>query len=203
MNQIHLLTRTHQSAYHGGGTSALQAVLSHWGKHVTEADLMELMHIDPADGICPKDIVRVARALGFDAELKENLTLHEVKRRTVNGDPAIALGHVWHSQTQNGLTFADARNGGQYIVILGVDKDNVYFHDPAVRMSKAFVPRKTFEEHWRQTMGGGRVNNSELILLGIFVRGQKSAEKPASKLPKPDFEKLGSLNLIITQFRGG
>src|SRR4051812_16421858 len=119
MTQIRLLTRTRQSTEYCGGVSALQAVLSHWGKHVTEADLMELMHIDPADGICPKDIVRGARALGFDAELKENLTLHEVKRRTANGDPAIALGHVWDSQKQNDLAIADVRNGGQYIVILG------------------------------------------------------------------------------------
>ena len=197
-----LLTTACQSTGCSCGSSALQAVLSHWGKDVAEADLLKLMHVDPEAGTRPKDIVRGARLLGFDAELKENLTLDEVERRTANGDPVIALGQVWRSQKRGVSKVADVWDGGQYIVILGVDKDYVYFHDPYVRMSKAFVPRKTFEEHWHRAMGGNRDNRSELVRLGIFIRGQKSAKKSAAVLAKPDFKKLGSLNLMVTQFRG-
>jgi hypothetical protein len=60
-------------------------------------------------------------------------------------------------------------------VVLGIDKDCVYFQDPYVRMSKAFVPRKAFETHWHQVMGGDLAKNPKLIHLGIFVRGEKPA----------------------------
>jgi hypothetical protein len=166
---------------------------------------MELLHTNPEVGTYPEDIVRGARSLGFDAEMKEHLTLDEVERRTANGDPMIALGQVWGSQKDGVSSVADEWNNGHYIIVLGVDKDYVYFQDPYVRMSKAFVPRKSFEEHWHQAMGGDRVNNPELIHLGVFVRGNRPAKTlgtSLAKLAKPNFKKLGSLNLIITQFRG-
>jgi hypothetical protein len=72
-----------------------------------------------------------------------------------------------------------------------------------VRMSKAFVPRKTFEEHWHQVMGGKMETNPKLVHLGIFVRGKASAERPVAgglTVPTLDFEKFGSLNLMVVQF---
>jgi uncharacterized protein len=205
MSNFRLLTRTRQSTEYSCAASALQAVLRYWGKDVDEAELMELMHTNPEVGTYPEDIVRGTRLLGLDAELKQDLTLDEVERRTANGDPMIALGQMWRSQKDGVSSAADEWDNGHYIVVLGVDKDYVYFQDPYVRMSKAFVPRKSFEEHWHQAMGGDRINNPDLIHLGIFVRGQKPAKRrPASrlKLTKSHFRKFGSLNLIITQFRG-
>jgi len=205
ISNFRLLTRTRQSTEYSCGASALQAVLSYWGKHVEEAELMELLHTNPEVGTYPEDIVRGARSLGFDVEIKEHLTLDEVKWRTANGAPMIALGQVWRSQKDGALSVADEWNNGHYIVVLGVDKAYVYFQDPYVRMSKAFVPRKTFEEHWHHAMGGDRVNNPELIHLGLFVQGKRATKTRSTFLPKlakPDFKKLGSLNLIITQFRG-
>src|SRR5262245_33513250 len=184
MNNFRLLTRTRQSTEYSCGASALQAVLSYWGRDVAEAELIELMHTNPEVGTYPEDIVRGARSLGFDAELKEGLTLDEVERRTAGGDPMIALGQVWRSQKGQASSVADEWDNGHYIVVLGVDKDYVYFQDPYVRMSKAFVPRRSFEEHWHQAMGGDRVNNPELIHLGIFVRGQRPAKKRAASRPK-------------------
>ena len=67
---------------------------------------------------------------------------------------------------------AEEWDTGHYVVVLSVDKDYVYFQDPFARMSKAFIPRKTFEEHWHQVMGGKLERNPKLIHLGIFVQGQ-------------------------------
>ena len=205
MGNFRLLTRTRQSTEYSCGASALQAVLSYWGRHVEEAELIELMDTNEDVGTYPEDIVRGARALGFDAEMKEHLTLDEVQRFTAGGDPVIALGQVWRSYDKGASSVADEWDNGHYIVVLGVDEDYVYFQDPYVRMSKAFVPRKSFEDHWHQIMGGIATGNPRLIHVGIFVRGGKPAKKRRSvrrKSARPDFRKLGSLNLIITRFRG-
>jgi hypothetical protein len=38
-----------------------------------------------------------ARALGFEAEAKENLTLDEVEKFTADGKPMIAVGQFWRT----------------------------------------------------------------------------------------------------------
>ena len=205
MEQFRLLKRTRQITEYSCGASALQSVLSYWGREVDEAELMKLLHTTPEAGTYPEDIVRGARALGFDARAREGLTLDEVAEFTAGGNPLIALAQVWRSQSGSAPSAEEDWDNGHYIVVLGVDPDYVYFQDPYMRMSKAFVPRKTFEAHWHQVMGGDLESNPKLMHLGIFVRGDKPAERSAVgevDISSIDFRKMGSLNLMITQFRG-
>jgi hypothetical protein len=86
---------------------------------------------------------------------------------------------------------------------LGVDEDYVYFQDPYARMSKAFMPRDTFVDHWHQVMGGDLKKNPKLMQLGIIVRGKNVVPHPAAtktSLSDLDFRKFGSLNLMVTKF---
>ncbi len=205
MEQFRLLKRTRQVTEYSCGASALQSVLRYWGKDVDETELMKLLHTTPEAGTYPEDIVAGARALGFEAHAKENLTLDEVEQFTADGNPMIALAQVWRSQSGSAPSAEEDWDNGHYIVVLGVDPDYVYFQDPYMRMSKAFVPRKMFEAHWHQVMGGDLKTNPKLIHLGIFVRGDKPAERKAVgevDISSLDFQKMGSLNLMITQFRG-
>jgi predicted double-glycine peptidase len=199
-----LLKRTRQTTEYSCGPSALQSVLSYWGKDVDEAELMKLLHTTAEEGTYPDDIARGARALGFEAEVKDNLTLDEVARFTADGTPMIALAQVWRSARDATASVENEWGNGHYIAVLAVDKDYVYFQDPYVRMSKAFVPRKAFEDHWHQVMGGDPERNPKLMHLGILIRG---TTKPAAKdaetsAPALDFRKFGSLNLIVIRFRG-
>ena len=199
-----LLKRTRQTTEYSCGPSVLQSVLSYWGKEVDEAELMKLLHTTAEEGTYPDDIARGARALGFEAEVKDNLTLDEVERLTADGTPMIALAQVWRSARSAPASVQDEFDNGHYIVVLAVDKDYVYFQDPYVRMSKAFAPRKAFEDHWHQVMGGDPQRNPKLMHLGILIRG---TAKPAAKdaktsTPALDFRKFGSLNLIVVRFRG-
>jgi hypothetical protein len=70
-------------------------------------------------------------------------------------------------------------------------------------MSKAFVPRKMFVEHWHQVMGGDRKKNPKLMQLGIFVRGKTTVKRQTSEgltVSDIDFEKFGSFNLLVIRF---
>src|SRR5262249_2865446 len=153
MSQFRLLTRTRQATEYSCGASALQAVLAYWGKDVDEDELMRRLRTTSEVGTYPQDIVRVARELGFEAEVRENLPLDGVDRFTAQGHPMIALAQVWLSEEQMADSVSQEWDTGHYIVVLGVDKEYVYFQDPYARMGKAFIPRKAFEEHWHQVMG--------------------------------------------------
>ena len=205
MTRFHLLNQTRQTTEYSCGASALRSVLSYWGKDVDEAELMRLLGTNAEVGTFPDDIVRGARDLGFEAELRENLTLDEVQQFTTNGSPMIALAQLWRSQRDLSKPAAEEWDNGHYIVVLGVDESYVYYQDPYLRMCKAFVPRKMFEEHWHQVMGGELANNPKLMHLGIFVRGNEPGRRPSDKavhLSDLDFRGMGSLNLIVTRFPG-
>jgi hypothetical protein len=116
----------------------------------------------------------------------------------------IALAQVWRTE-RAGREAHDEWDAGHYVCVLGVDQDYVYTQDPYIRMGKAFVPRATFEAHWHQVMGGERTNNPKLIHLGIFVRGREPAQTSIVdevRLAAHDLARFGSLNLMVTKFRG-
>ena len=206
MKNFRLLKRTRQVTEYSCGASALQSVLSYWGKDIDERELMKLMGTTEEEGTYPDKMVNAARALGFDVQAKQDLSLDEVQKFTAPGHPMIALAQVWRSQAMAGAkALEDEWDAGHYIVVLGVDEQNVYFQDPYARNCKAFVPRKMFEDHWHQVMGGDLKRNPKLYHVGIFVRGKQPAPVSLAEEVKAaalDFTKLGSLNLIVTQFPG-
>jgi len=204
MKRFRLLKQTRQTTEYSCGASALQAVMSYWGKDVDEDELMRLLGTTPEDGTYPEEIVRVARSQGFEAELKDHLTLEEVERATAQGEPVIVLGQVWRSQKPVDAPMTEEWDSGHWFIVLSVDKDYVYFEDPYVRMGKGFVPRQTFEELWHNVMGGD-LSKPKQIRMGIFIRGDKcAAPRRAREVDFSGLEsgRLGSLNLIVTQFKG-
>jgi predicted double-glycine peptidase len=203
MSQFRLLYRSRQITDYSCGASALRAVLSYWGNDVDEAELMALLHTNSEVGTEPEDIAKGARSLGFDAEVIDNLTLDQLERFTAEGYPVIALAQVWLSERDAHRSLEDIWDNGHYVVVLGVDQDYVYFQDPFIQMSKAFVPRKTFADHWHQVMGGDLERKPKLIHVGIIVRGKRRVKPDADRnhdLSALDFSKFGSLNLVVTQF---
>lgn len=203
MAGFRLLTRTRQITEYSCGASALQAVLHYWGRDVDETELMRIIGTSEDVGTYPENIVRGVRALGFQAEARENLTLEEVARFTADGNPMIALAQVWRSQKAEHIAPEDEWDNGHYIVVLGVDEEFVYIQDPYLRMGKAMVARRLFERHWHQIMGGAQAANPKLMHLGILIRGERPAPERESAAIDPaaiDFAQLGSFNLLITHF---
>ena len=177
MAEFRLLTRTRQITEYSCGASALQAVLSYWGRELDETAIMKIIGTSEDVGTYPENIVRGVRALGLQVEARENLTLDEVRRF---GHPMIALCQVWRSQRSSTPRPEDDWDNGHYIVVLGVDEEYVYFQDPYLHMGKAFVTRATFERHWHQIMGGEAAGNPKLVHLGILIRGDRPARAAAA-----------------------
>jgi len=205
MKRFRLLKQTRQSTEYSCGASCLQAVLSYWGKDLDEEDLITLLHTTPESGTYPEDIVRVAQILGLKAEVKENLTLDQIEEATAQGIPVIILSQAWRSRQDSAASVEDDWQNGHYVVVLAVDKDYVYYEDPYVRMGKGFIPRATFDQHWHHVMGGDLRKGPKLEHLGIFIQGEKPAHPQRFKdveLAKLDFSKMGSMNLLVTQFQG-
>jgi predicted double-glycine peptidase len=204
MKRFRLLKQTRQATEYSCGASALQSVLSYWGKDVDEEDLMKILGTNPEVGTYPDDLVKGARSLGFEAEVKENLTVDDIEASTKKGIPVIVLGQAWRSRKDSGMFPEDAWADGHYFVALAVDRDYVYVEDPFIRMGKGFMPRQDFEAIWHNVMGGD-LSKPKQMHLGIFIKGKKPAQPQRPQeidFSKLDFGKIGTLNLIAIQFKG-
>jgi hypothetical protein len=204
MKRFRLIRRTRQTTEYSCGACALQSVLGYWGREVDEAELMQRMGTSPEEGTYPEQIVRVARELGFEAELRENLTVDDVEQATSAGHPVIVLGQAWRSRGHSDDAAEDVWADGHYFVVLAVDHDYVYFEDPYMRMGKGFMPRAALDALWHNVMGGDLAKPRQMR-MGIFIRGEKPAATQRlsdADFSALDFGSLGSMNLLVAQFEG-
>jgi len=164
---------TRQSANYSCGAAALQAVLRYWGIDIEEDKLMNLLKTSPDYGTNEKDIVRVARRMGLKARFKDNVTLEDLERSIHEGIPVIVDCQSWRSSRQSNKSWANDWKNGHYMVVIGIDEDNVYLEDPYVLGSRGYIPRQEFEERWHNPGGTPPSYDERQYHLGIFIEGER------------------------------
>jgi len=164
---------TRQSANYSCGATALQAVLSYWGIDIEEGELMRLLNTNPDYGTDENDIVRVARQMGFVAEIRDNLTLEDLEKSIREKVPVIVDCQSWRGSAYSNQSWADDWYDGHYMVVIGIDESNVYLEDPYTLGSRGFIPRQEFLDRWHNPGGSAPLYNEKQYHLGIFIRGDK------------------------------
>ncbi len=203
MKRFPLLTDTRQSTEYSCGASALQSVLSYWGKDLEEQELMQLLHTSPQTGTYVGDIVRVARELGFTAEVKENLTLGDLQAAVEKGMPVIVCGQAWRSREDSDTSAQEDWEDGHYIVVLGMDKKFVYYQDPFIKRGKGFVSHRLFEQSWHNVRGKTSSDSKKQVHLGVFISGDAPPRHHplvTSDVSGSDLAKFGPLMLVNVMF---
>ncbi|MBI3929743.1 MAG: C39 family peptidase [Armatimonadetes bacterium] len=165
---------TRQGHDYSCGASALQAVLMYYGLEYSELELMEMLGTDPREGTPPDALARVAGELGFQSEVRENLTLEDLEAILQEGVPAIVDCQAWRDEEQQKQPWSEVWESGHYMVLVGMDAENLYFEDPSLLGSRGSIPRAEFEERWHDYESNGKVYHN----TAIVVRG-KPAPPPA------------------------
>jgi len=163
------------------GAVALQTVLTYWkGQEYFEEELIELLHTTE-NGTLPEDIVRVAKGEGLSAELKEHMTMEELEKLVGEGIPVIVDGQAWRDDKDKEKPWTDVWESGHYMVVIGFDKENVYFEDPSLFGSRGVMTREEFNDRWHDYEGPvpfdektARVYNH----MGIVIKGDKPSPPP-------------------------
>ena len=205
MKRFPLLTNTRQSTEYSCGASALQAVLSYWGKDVEEQELMQRLHTSPETGTYVGDIVRVAREFGFTAEVKEDLTLPVLHAALKKGMPVIVCGQAWRSREHSDKSVQEDWEDDHYIVVLGMDNNYVYYQDPFAKRGNAFVSHRLFEESWHNVRGITSSDKKKQVHLGVFISGDTPPRRHplgAMHVTESDLAKFGLLQVVNIRFEG-
>lgn len=169
------------------GASALQAVLMYYGEEYIETDLMEMLGTKP-EGTAPKDMARVAKELGFESAVRENLTIEDLSEYMKQKTPVIISAQAWREGEDKEKPWSELWNDGHYMVVVGVDEKNVYFEDPSLLGSIGVIPREEFMERWHDQ------DEKKYYQMGIIIKGK-------TPKPPPPFMAVLSEAPDITQFQ--
>jgi len=175
-----------QSSGYTCGAAALQAVLAHWGTQEREDRLVARLHSTPEAGTHPLDIVRVARDFGLTAELREGLELADLETALAAGTTVIVDLQAWRSSA--GRPWGETWDDGHYMVLLGMDGENLYFEDPSLLGSRGTIPRSEFLDRWHDYEGDPPLDPTDrkYVHMALFLRGsQPASPAPFSRVYHP------------------
>lgn len=162
-----------QSTIYSCGASALQAVLMYYGEEFREDELMRRLGTDCDDGTTPAAMIALAREMGYQAELKEELALSDLEASLARGVPVIVAAQAWRETELP--DWSERWDDGHYLVVIGMDRTNVYFEDPSLLGSRGLIPKGEFESRWHDVEADGRRYRG----LGLFIWGKAPQPPPA------------------------
>lgn len=166
---------TRQSTEYSCGAAAMQAVLGYWGRDIGEEDLREMLNTNEESGTYPDDIIRVASAFGLQAEYKENMSMADLENYLAEGIPVIVDCQAWRSVSQYNESWEDTWYNGHWLVVIGIDENNVTLEDPYILGDLGFMSREEFEARWHNVRGLDETDTGKQIHMGIAIRGEKLA----------------------------
>jgi predicted double-glycine peptidase len=177
-----------QSTGYTCGASALQAVLAYWGTEEREDRLAARLRSTPEAGTHPLDIVRVAREFGLTADLREGLALSDLESALAAGTTAIVDLQAWRERAD--IPWTETWDDGHYMVLLGMDGENLYFEDPSLLGSRGVIPRSEFVDRWHDYEGDPPLDPTDrkYVRMAIFLRGSRPAPaalSPFSRVYRP------------------
>lgn len=160
-----------QSTEYSCGAASLQAVLSYYGSDVPEQLLMDRMGTSPHNGTDPDNIARMARDLGFDAEVEIELTVGDLASSVREGAPVIIAAQAWAEDRGSDFSWTDDWEDGHYMVVIGVDSRFVYLEDPATTGTIGALPIDEFNDRWHNYLGDSHdAPGAEKVQhMGVFV----------------------------------
>ncbi|MFA6317553.1 MAG: C39 family peptidase [Elusimicrobiota bacterium] len=136
---------TVQETDYSCGAAAVLALLRYWQVYGgDEASLYPLLGTRPKDGTLPENIEAGLRHFGLQADLRERMTLSDLRSALESGKTVILAMQAWREEASR--SWADEWESGHYVVLNGMDQDYVYLMDPSTEERYAFVPIAEFLE---------------------------------------------------------
>jgi predicted double-glycine peptidase len=172
------LPSSRQQVNYSCGAVCLRSIAKYYGKDLdNEKEFRDLCNAGKTKGSHPEEIVRAANLFGFDAEIKEDMSIQELTNYIQNRIPVIVAIQAWGNEKDPQKRMEDYSNlkDGHYVIAIGFNDDNIYFEDPSVKGSRTILSKQEFLKRWID-----KESYPEKIVtrLGIIIR---SNEKPKDK----------------------
>ena len=148
------------------GPASLVIIFNYYGLKTSEHKLAKLCGTKKDLGTSEKDLMRVAKSLGFNAKIQNNGGFLDIEKWLSKGVPVIV---DWF--TRGGESHFGAVADGHYSVVFGLDKKFIYIQDPEIGRSRK-ITRKDFKKVWFDYSGIFPEKNKFTVrqLIAVFPR---------------------------------
>jgi predicted double-glycine peptidase len=155
------------------GNAATLSLLRYWRwdayASVEETALYLPLQTTHAKGTEPEPIAAfLNRTHGVTAEYRHSdVTVAELERAIDARQPPIVDLQAWRDQE---TPWRDLWDAGHYVVMVGYDRENLFFMDPCTVAPSAYVylPRAELAERWHDLAGD---HDEPVERMAIFARG--------------------------------
>ena len=121
---------TVQETSYSCGAAAALSVLRYWQAYGgDERSLYKLLGTRPKDGTPPQGIAHGLSHLGLPAEVKEGMTLDDLRAALRRGDSVILDIQAWRNDEDT--PWSQRWEDGHYVVLAGMDEHYAYLMDPS------------------------------------------------------------------------
>jgi predicted double-glycine peptidase len=117
-------------------------------------------------------------SLGLEAEWKDNLTIADLEASLRDGVPVIIDGQRFKEPNK---TWEESWAADHYMVVIGVDDRSIYLEDPDMLGARIVMDHDEFVQPWHDYEAELPIgpDSSKYYGVGVFIRGEASAERPA------------------------
>jgi sialate O-acetylesterase len=162
------------------GAAALMAVCSHFGVGPDDLDeYKKKLGTNEENGTNVYEILKMARELGLEADIRHGMTLDELRKQLDAGSPVMVSIQAYGDPT---TYYRD--DNGHYVVAVGYDEAYFYFEDPVLSGRRGFLPVKEFDRRWHDDEGTAEKPDVHAH-LGVVIRrkpGAPAKPPPARKI---------------------
>jgi predicted double-glycine peptidase len=153
------------------GVACVQAVAcAFFGEVYGEEHYWKLLGATQEQGTHPRAIVRGLRKIGLSAEMREGMTIEELRGHIDAGHLVILDFQAWGEPV--GKDYAREWEDGHYTVAVGYNDDVIFIEDPSLLGSIGYLTNDELERRWHDyELEGGK--RREYVHLGIVVRGRR------------------------------
>jgi len=141
--------------------SALEAVLGYYNTDLPETLLATELGATPKDGAPPDAIVRVARAHGLAAEVREGVTRADLAAELAQRHPVIVDLQAWADKPP--ASWANDWEDGHYVVLVAIEHDTFVFEDPSVAGSRSFLSAGELDARWHDEDANRRHDHTAIL----------------------------------------
>lgn len=174
---------TKQTTDYSCGASTMQAMARYYGQEHEELDLMVQLGTEPLEGTHPQDMARVAAQLGLQGKLQTELGLEGLQKELDAGRPVLIVAQAWREESENTKPWLECWNSGHYMIVMGMDQEQVYFEDPWILGQRGLIAREEFLERWHHRHAGTVFQQAAILMSGRPDPALQPVSEPILYLP--------------------
>jgi ABC-type bacteriocin/lantibiotic exporter with double-glycine peptidase domain len=166
------LPKTRQAENWTCGANVVQKICQYYGEDYREMDLVKALKSIPENGTDLQPIIDFFIRANFKIDIKERMTIPELKGYIDQDIPVILMLQAWVKDTAE----LSGWDNGHYSVCIGYTRNELLFADPSL-YDIGYIPNDRLEARWHDL----DVGDKKYYQLGIAVYGKK---------PKFDLERI-------------